>query len=79
MKTRIPLPDFDADDLATVTRLSKARARARQERRRPPRDDDQEALLHVLRGAWTAARSVRDPDQFRRTLTVKAERLRQTA
>jgi hypothetical protein len=81
VKTRIPLPDFDSDDLATVTRLSRARARARQARRFSPPPPDTEALLDVHRDAYRATRSLRPEtrDALRAAITARAQPLRNSA
>ncbi|WP_066586315.1 hypothetical protein [Corynebacterium provencense] len=72
MRTRIPLPDFDAEDLPSAARLSIARGRARQERKNQVQRDRREQQLDVLRGAWTAGRSLGDPAAWRRYVEAKA-------
>lgn len=75
MRTRIPLPDFDAEDLPSAALLSIARTRARQERKYQVQRDRREQQLDVLRDAWVAARRLADTthrDQFRRALEVRA-------
>ncbi|AWT27307.1 hypothetical protein Csp1_25590 [Corynebacterium provencense] len=72
MKTRQPLVDFDAEDLPSAALLSIARARARQERKNRAHHADLRQQLDVLRGAWTAGRSLRDPVAWRRYVEAKA-------